>query len=163
MTMSARLTPITQRAARAWVNETHRHLSAPRGDLFRVGLTVEGNLVAVGIAGRPCRMLQDGRTAEILRIASVAEVGVNANSRLYGALIRAGQALGYERFVTYTLATECGISLKAANFEDDGLTEGGEWSRPSRRRAPARQPGKKRRWIWPGRKSGLWKAISKGK
>ena len=157
--MTARLTAITQRAARAGVNRTHRHLSAPRGDLFRVGLTVHGELVAVGIAGRPCRMLQDGRTAEILRIASAADVNVNANSRLYGALVRAGQALGYERFVTYTLASERGSSLLAANFEDDGLTDGGEWSRPSRKRRAAEQPGKKRRWIYPGRSSGLWDGV----
>lgn len=154
-----RFVPVTQREAHEWVRATHRHLSAPRGDLFRVGLEVGGALVAVGIAGRPCRMLQDGTTVEFLRIASTADIEVNACSRLYGALRRAGQALGYRRFVTYTLEHEPGTSLRAAGFHDDGLTDGGEWNRPSRTRAAAEQPGRKRRWIWPGRDSGLWDEV----
>jgi len=151
-----RCVPVSQRAARAWVTATHRCLSAPRGDLWRTALAVDGSIAAIGIAGRPCRMLQDGMTAEFTRIASTAEVGVNACSRLYGALRRAGQALGYRRFVTYTLEHEAGTSLRAAGFYDDGLTDGGEWNCPSRPRAAAEQPGRKRRWIWPGRDSGLW-------
>lgn len=154
--MSIRFLPITQRAAHAWVNATHRHLVAPRGDLFRVALEIEGEVAAVGIAGRPCRMLQDGVTAELLRVASTAESSKNACSRLYGALIRAGTALGYRRFVTYTLENEPGISPRASGFHDDGLTDGGEWSRPNRVRRAAQQPGRKRRWLYPPRKSGLW-------
>lgn len=155
--------PIFQRQAKAWINEKHRHLSAPIGDLFRVGLHVHGELVAVALAGRPCRALQDGRTAEITRVASVAEVSANASSRCYSALVKAGRALGYRRFVTYTLQSEPGTSLRAANFEDDGLTDGGEWSRPSRKRNPAEQSGSKRRWIFPGRNSGFWDDLTEGK
>lgn len=150
------LVPVSQKAANAWVNQTHRHLSAPRGDLFRVGLEVRSEFVAVGIAGRPCRALQDGRTAELTRVASIAASDVNACSVLYGALRRAGIALGYKRFVTYTLPSEPGTSLKAAGFDDDGLTDGGEWDRPSRRRRATEQSSQKRRWIYPGRWSGLW-------
>jgi hypothetical protein len=36
---------------------------------------------------------------------------------LYGALCRAAGALGYERAITYTLASELGTSCKAAGFE----------------------------------------------
>ena len=151
-----RLVPVTQRAAREWVRATHRHLKPPVGDLYRVGLEINGVLIAVGIAGRPCRMLQDGTTVEFTRVASAADIDVNACSRLYGALRRAGRALGYRRFVTYTLEHEPGTSLRASGFYDDGLTSGGEWSRPSRHRAAVEQPGKKRRWIWPGRDSGMW-------
>lgn len=154
--MQVDLIPISQRAANDWVRSTHRHLSPPRGDLWRVSLHVNGSLIAVGIAGRPARLLQDGRTAEFTRIASNAAVPVNACSRLYGALRRAGQALGYQRFVTYTLEHEPGTSLRAAGFHDDGLTSGGEWDRPSRPRKGVEQSGRKRRWIWPGRDSGLW-------
>jgi len=157
-----RFAPISQRAAKDWVTATHRHLRAPVGDLYRVALEVHGRLVAVGIAGRPCRMLQDGRTAELTRVASTAPVTVNACSRLYGALRRAGQCMGYVRFVTYTLPGEPGTSLRAAGFHFGGLTEGGEWSRPSRPCAAAVQPGPKCRWIFPGRGSGLWDGLCLG-
>jgi hypothetical protein len=157
------IVPIVQRKAKKWVQETHRHLDAPQGDLYRTSLTVAGRIVAVGIAGRPCRTLQDGRTAEITRIASAAEVNVNACSRLYGALVRTGKGLGYRRFVTYTLPHEPGTSLRAAGFEFDGMTEPGEWSRPSRKRKAVRQPGPKLRWIRPGRASGLWDDVKPGK
>lgn len=150
------LVPVTQRHARRWCNDVHRHLSAPRGDLFRVALSVNGEIQAIGIAGRPTRLLQDGRTAEITRIASSAPSGINACSRLYGALIRAGQALGYRRFITYTLESESGISPKAAGFAFDGLTRADDWVRPNRKRRAAEQPGPKQRWIYPGRESGLW-------
>lgn len=158
-----RCVPVTQKAAKAWVTKTHRHLKRPFvGDLYRVALEADGVMVAVGVAARPCRMLQDGTTAEFTRLASVADVGVNACSRLYGALRRAGQALGYRRFVTYTLEHEPGTSLRAAGFFDDGLSDGGEYSRPSRPRDAVEQPGRKRRWIWPGRSSGLWDEVAPG-
>lgn len=156
--------PIVQRLAQKWVNETHRHLRAPRGDLYRTSLQIGGTLVAVGIAGRPkARALDDGRTAEILRIASVADIDVNACTRLYGRLVRAGRALGYRRHVTYTLKSEPGTSLRAANFEDDGLTEGGEWTTPTRLRAEAENAEEKRRWLSPPRSSGLWDDLKPGK
>ena len=160
---SVRFTPISQRAAKDWITATHRHLPAPVGDLYRVGLEIDGRLVAVGVAGRPCRMLQDGRTAELTRIASAAPVAVNACSRLYAALRRAGRCLGYVRYVTYTLPSEPGTSLRAAGFHFDGLTDGGEWSRPSRPRAASVQSGRKCRWIFPGRDSGVWDGLSPGR
>lgn len=144
------LLPLTQKAARAFVNDVHRHLSYPTGDVCRVGLSVDGELQAAAVAGRPgARMLNDGRTLEITRVASGAQPCVNASTRLYGAIRRAGLALGWKRFVTYTRCDEPGDSLRAAGFKDCGLTDGGEWDRPSRRRKPATQPCRKRRWMWP--------------
>ena len=146
---SIELVPITQRAAREWVNRTHRHLKYPRGDVFRVALAVNGDIVAVASAGRPsARMLQDGKTLEITRVSSTAEITINACSRLYAALIKAGTALGYKRFFTYTLPDEPGTSLRASNFQDLGVSEGGEWSRPSRTREKAACPEPKRRWLY---------------
>jgi hypothetical protein len=68
---------------------------------------------------------------------------------IYGALCRAALSLGYREAWTYTLPEESGASLKAAGFEDMGLTTGGEHDRPNqakRRRRPAEQPSAKRRW-----------------
>jgi hypothetical protein len=155
--LSVRLRPIFRDAAIEWVRSTHRHLNEyPAGDLFRVALEVDGRIVAVGVAGRPCRALQNGFTVEITRIASSAPSQINACTRLYGALKRAGESLGYQRFVTYTLENETGVSPKAAGFTFDGLTMGGEWSCKSRPRKPVQQSGRKKRWIYPARTTGLW-------
>lgn len=112
------LVPVRQRDAIAFVREHHRHSNPPRGDVIRVGLAVDGELVAVAMAGRPVsRVLDDGRTLEVLRVCTLGHT--NACSRLYGAIARAAVALGWRRLVTYTLATEPGSSLLAVGFERD--------------------------------------------
>lgn len=118
--MTLKLRPITLRAARGFVAAHHRHNVPPRGWLYGVGLEQAGELVAVGIAGRPlARSYDDGRTVEILRVCTVGTT--NAASRIYGALCRAAAALGYLRAVTYTLESEPGTSLRAAGFRQDGV------------------------------------------
>ena len=80
-------------------------------------------------------------------ITRVATDGVRDGcSELYGAICRAAKALGYSEVWTYTLPEEPGTSLRAAGFTDMGQTKGGEYDRPSRRRAPAVRPEPKRRW-----------------
>lgn len=149
--MRLRIAPISQRDARAWVDEHHRHLRGPRGDVIRAAIMAGDDVVGVAQAGRPsARMLDDGMTLEILRVA-VLPGHKNACSMLYAALRRSWLALGWRRFITYTLAHEHGASLRAAGWVVDGHTDGGEWSRPSRARAPANQPEPKTRWIWPDR------------
>jgi hypothetical protein len=140
--------PITRRAAKIWIESTHRHLRAPCGDICRVALVDEGGSIrAVGMAGRPsARALDDGLTLEITRVAS--DGAANACSMIYGALRRAGVALGFRRFVTYTLPEEGGASLRASGWTLDGTTTGGQWDTPARRRAPAMRPEPKSRWIW---------------
>ena len=59
----------------------------------------------------------------------------NANSMLYAAAWRAAKALGYQRLITYTLASESGSSLRAAGYRvvaERGPRRG--WSVPSRPR-----------------------------
>lgn len=144
------IVPITQKAARRWVYLVHRHLrDYPAGDVIRAALSVDGDIVAVGVAGRPCRLLDDGRTLAITRVASSAPITTNACSRLYGALRSAGLSLGYTRFFTYTRMDEPGTSCKAAGFADCGMTDGGEHDRPKRPRKAAVDPKPKRRWMWP--------------
>lgn len=113
--VSLYLVPLTQRAAKEVCRLWHRHNDAPRGDIFRVGAAVDGELVAVGIAGRPvARHLDDGSTVEVTRVSSSGYP--NATSFLYGALRRAAFALGYTRVITYTQASKSGSSLRAAGF-----------------------------------------------
>ena len=133
------LVPVSQRVSRDCVTRWHRHNSAPRGDLFRVGAaTADGTLVAVGIAGRPvARAYDNGRTVEITRVSS--DGTRNATSMLYGALVRAAWALGYTRVITYTQADEGGASLRAAGFRilaERPARPG--WTAPSRPRDDAR-------------------------
>lgn len=146
--MKPKLVPLRLSEAKEHVRRLHRHNDAPLGWLFGVGVEQEGELVGVGIAGRPAaRALDDGRTIEITRICTT---GVpNVCSMLYGALSRASFALGYKRVITYTLQSETGASLKASGFEQDALLEDrAGWNAPSRPREEDPSPrGAKIRWI----------------
>lgn len=149
-----RIRPVTLTEARRFVGEHHRHNLPPRGHLFSVGVEVDGALVGVAIASRPvARMLDDGRTVEVVRTCT--DGTRNANSMLYGAIVRAAKALGYERAFTYTLAEEPGSSLKATGWRVDAeLPARASWSCPSRHRDQEdlfgnvrRPPGPKVRWV----------------
>jgi hypothetical protein len=148
------LRPITLRAARAWVGQHHRHALPPRGHLFSVALWDGLELVGVGIAGRPVsHNLDDGLTLEVTRVCTLGYP--NANSAIYGALCRAGKALGYRRAVTYTLATEPGTSLRAAGWTLDAQLPGRPtWDSGDRQRHQVdlfghdrRPPDPKLRWV----------------
>jgi hypothetical protein len=141
-----RVVPIVLKKAYPYVREWHRHLSVPTGALFAIAAEREGVISGVAIVGRPhARLAQTGWRVEVIRVATNG--AYNACSLLYGACCRAAQALGYCEIVTKTLESEPGASLRAANFEEDEMTDGGEWNRPSRGRRPAEAPGPKRRWF----------------
>lgn len=132
--MALTLMPTTLKDARKFVGRIHRHNRPPQGGLFAVGVACDGALVGVAIVGRPiARRLDDGRTAEVTRVAT--DGTFNACSILYGAACRAARALGYERIITYTLATEPGTSLRASGWSKDADVASAEtWSVPSRPR-----------------------------
>jgi hypothetical protein len=92
--------PITLRAANAEVERLHRHHPAVRGCLFCLSVVdQDGAVRGVAIVGRPvARMLQDGVTAEVTRVAT--DGAQNACSMLYGAAWRAARAIGYRRLIT---------------------------------------------------------------
>jgi hypothetical protein len=152
------LAPITVSAALKQVKAWHRHLPDLQGGLFAVALVDGAKCVGVGIAGNPSRVWQATGRIVISRCAILealprvvgsdgTEHAAPGCSIVYGALARAAQALGYLEAWTYTLPGEDGRSVKAAGFVDMGLTDGGEWSRPSRARAAAVRPEPKRRWL----------------
>lgn len=136
--------PCTVKAALKWVRETHRHLPDLQGGLFAAAWESGGEIVGVGIAGNPSRVWQREGKIVISRIATIG--AENACSALYGALCRAAKALGYVEAWTYTLPNELAASLRAAGFEDMGMTHGGTYDRPSRARRPPVRPEPKRRW-----------------
>jgi hypothetical protein len=138
------IVPMTVKGARRVVKAWHRHLPEIQGGLFATGVAVNDEVVGVAIAGNPPRVWQGTGRFVIARVATNEHR--NACSMLYGSICRAAQALGYREAWTYTLPDEPGTSLRAAGFEDMGLTDGGEHDRPSRRRKPAVRPEPKRRW-----------------
>ena len=134
-----RFRPVTRDEAVAWIRCGHRHHKvAPAGWLFAIGLIdapapePPADLLGVAIVGRPVsRHLDDGRTAEVLRLAVVAprEGGPEFGcSRLYEACCKAAKAIGYDRMFTYTLAEEGGASLRLSGWTCDGDAGGGDWS-----------------------------------
>ena len=92
----------------------HRHHVAPPGGGFALALLRDGDLVGVAIAGRPvARGNDDGLTLEVTRLCVLDGVR-NGCSKLYSRMRRVGQSMGYRRIITYTLTSEPGTSLRAA-------------------------------------------------
>ncbi|MCA2998445.1 MAG: DUF4339 domain-containing protein [Rhodocyclaceae bacterium] len=88
-------------------------------------------LIYVAIVGRPvARKLDDGKTFEITRLASAGMP--NACSMLLGACRREALKRGYRQLVTYTLAEENGVSLRAAGYREASRSKGGRWARTFR-------------------------------
>lgn len=143
--MSLKILPCTVKAARRLVKAWHRHLEDVQGGLFAARVAIGGEVVGVALAGFPSRVWNDTGRIVISRVATTGQK--NACTKLYGAMCRAAEALGYVEAWTYTLPTEPGTSLRAAGFVDKGMTDGGEHDRPSRRRKPAKHPEPKRRWM----------------
>lgn len=115
--MKLRAVPLTLKAANAHVAAHHRHNKPVRGHFFSVGVLAGSKLVGVAMLGRPvARGLDDGTTAEALRVCVEPGAPKGACSFLYAALWRAYRAIGGLRAVTYTLQRECGASLRGAGW-----------------------------------------------
>ena len=145
------LRPISVKHASAFVAEHHRHHGAPQGAKFALAAwhanlgEPRERLVGVAMVGRPVsRILDDGRTAEVIRVAT--DGTRNASSFLYGAAKRAAQAMGYRKVVTYTLPDESGASLRAVGWNRMGVAGGGTWSRIARIRTETHPTQVKIRW-----------------
>ena len=140
------IAPCTIRRAKEWIKQTHRHLPMVNGGLFAVALESDsGALLGVAMAGHGPQEWQGTKRLIITRVA-VADDVKNGCSRLYGAICRAGKALGYIEAWTYTLPEESGTSLRAAGFQYMGMTDGGDHGRSARPRKPAVRPEPKHRW-----------------
>lgn len=125
---------LPQREARAFVAKHHSHHGPMRGAILCIGAYEGNRLCAVAAIGRPSSRMLDLRrnTAEVTRHCT--DRTKHVASALYAHCRRVIQVLGFERGITYTLATEKGISLKEGGWRKVGPAGGGSWSRPSRRR-----------------------------
>jgi hypothetical protein len=141
------LVPITLREARSFVDQYHRHHPAPQGGLFAIGVAYHLAIAGVAIVGKPvARNLADDWTAEVTRVCAHPRAPVGCCSKLYAACWRAARAMGYRRLVTYTLATERGVSVAAAGWSMVAQCQGGSWHRDSRPRVDRHPTQEKLRW-----------------
>lgn len=144
------LAPLDFPTASAFIAKFHRHNVPPQGWKFGVAAMKDGQMVGVITVGRPiARASDDGFTLEVNRCCT--DGTKNACSLLYSAAWRAAKALGYRRLITYTLATENGASLRAANWRLVGLTRLKDpeesWIRDGRKQAIHYYPtGQKKVW-----------------
>lgn len=119
--------PIHLKNACEFVRQYHRHNLPPTGGKFAVSCLDDGRLCGVAICGRPVsRMLDDGSTLEIYR--NCTDGTKNACSKLYGACVRIAKGMGYSKVITYTLESESGASLKASNFDCEGVAGNLQWT-----------------------------------
>ncbi len=137
--------PISLRDANAFVLAHHRHSGQVRGCKFCVAVVDDLDAVhGVAIVGRPvARRLDDGKTAEVTRLCT--DGIANGCSFLYSRCARIAKLMGYQKIITYTLATENRASLRASGWQcAPGLRGGGNWNVPGRPRADSRNTGPKR-------------------
>lgn len=138
MTDHLMLWPLKRDEANAYVKEHHRHNAPVTGDLFRVGLRYGDEIVGVAMVGRPIsKELQnrEPQTCELLRLCVRDGAPRNAIRTLHGAVLRAAWALGYNRVITYTLASESGNTLRDAGYRTLGeKRKGRSWNTRSRPR-----------------------------
>lgn len=137
---------MTVKTAQGLIADWHRHLKKVQGGLFAACVIDGDDTIGVALAANPARVWQGTGRFVIARVA-VMEGKPNACSMLYGALCRAGKALGYREAWTYTRMDEPGTSLRAAGFQEMGVTKAEEWDREKRPRKAAENGEQKRRWM----------------
>ena len=136
--MRLQVVPMTIRDANNFVDNFHRHNKPVRGAKFAIGASYDDQLVGVAIVGRPIsRNLDDGFTAEAVRVCTNDTSPNNTNSFLYGKCWRIWQQMGGMKMITYTLQSESGSSLRGVGWkimgETGGWNENKGWStRPNR-------------------------------
>jgi len=134
--------PMSIKDANLFVENFHRHNKPVRGAKFAIGASFNNELVGVAIVGRPvARKLDDGFTAEAVRVCVNDDSPKNSNSFLYSKCWRIWNQMGGKRLITYTLQEESGSSLKAAGYKIVGQTGGwdkgkGWTTRPGREWQP---------------------------
>lgn len=158
-----RIIPLTLAQANALVAKIHRHHKPSRGHRFSVGVLDGDRLCGAAIVGRPTgRLNPQYEWVEVVRL--VTDGTANACSKLYGATARIAREMGFSRIQTFILESEPGTSLRAAGWEFDGMSPGGNWNSPSRGGRRTDQPMEpKQRWkkvLWPDRERERSRCIS---
>ncbi len=145
--MALSIKPITLRAANEYVSKYHRHHKQTTGHKFSIScVNDDGETCGVAICGRPVsRHLDNGSNLEINRLCT--DGTKNACSILYGACARIAKEMGYEKIITYILASESGASLKASGFLCEGEAGGEVWTGKRSGRDNGVPKEMKTRWV----------------
>lgn len=149
--MKLQIHPIKQADAKAFVSKHHRHNKPPAGWRYGAGIWNYDTLVGVIMVGRPvARKLDHNTIVEVNRLcidpSLDRELTKHACSQLYAWAAKQAKKRGFRKVITYTLATEAGISLKAAGWQNEGSAGGGSWNSKSRPRKDTAPTMKKVRW-----------------
>lgn len=138
--------PCTLKQANELVERLHRHHKKATGHRFSIGVRSAHCVHGAAIVGRPVgRKTPQYEWAEVARL--VTDGTENACSKLYSAVARICKEMGFARVQTFILDDELGASLRAAGWEFDGLSKGGNWNVPSREGRRTDQPLQpKQRW-----------------
>ena len=119
--------PLTLAQANAYIAEHHRHHKPVQGHRFSLAAIDETGIIGVVVVGRPvARGCDPYLTAEVTRLCTTG--AKNACSFLYAVSARICREMGFAKIQTYILATEPGITLKAAGWVHEAETAGGDWN-----------------------------------
>lgn len=143
-----RVVPIYTTDAIEYIDRHHSHLDPPERIFYASAVHDDRGLRCVAALARPkSRELQSQSYAEVVRVASDGQAE-HAASMALGAILRAGRALGWTKFVSYTLLGEAGTIYRATGWWPVAITKPGrEWDCPSRPREEVAQSGSKVRWV----------------
>lgn len=144
------IVPLELRQLNDLVTKWHRHHKPVQGHRFSIGAVDDkGNMVGGASVGRPVAR-NGGDPGSVLEVTRLVTDGTpNSCSILYSRAAQVGRLLGYKKIQTYILASETGISLKAAGwFCEDAECGGGQWKHTDGKPRRTDQPTeKKQRWV----------------
>lgn len=124
--MSLRVRPVELKTANAFIALTHRHHKPVVGHRFSLSLWDDDRLVGIAVFGRPvARKTDQLRVLEVTRLAT--DGTKNACSMLYAAGARIAKEAGYWKIQTFVLDSEPATTLKAAGWQFESTSAGGQW------------------------------------
>ena len=120
----------------AFLSKYHSHCGEVQGWTDVLGICDDLSFFGVLVMGYPvARKLCDDTTLEVRRLALMSNAPKNSASMLLGRAERIAKAKGFSQLISYTLASEDGISYQAAGWtEDNHAVQAQTWSRSNRKR-----------------------------